>query len=130
MSLFKISKKADYALALLARLAEQEKGVRLSLADMEELGMPKSFMAKIGKNLVKAGILESREGKNGGYSLTKEPAETMVLEALKAVEGEVLPVNCSSCGVNEKCNQKGFMENLADELEELLSGYTLVDLLE
>lgn len=129
MSLFKLTKKADYALSLLALLAGKTKSERVSLSDMEKMGMPKAFMAQIGKDLVAAGVLMSKEGKGGGYFLVKKPGETTIKKALIAVEGEILPVDCGGCGVSEGCGQKGFMGNLADEIGELLSGYTLVDLL-
>jgi len=130
MSLFKLTKRADYALALLALLAREPKGERVSLSNMETMGMPKAFMAQIAKDLVNGGVLESKEGKGGGYSLAKEPGETTVKEALEVVEGEVLPVDCGSCGVNEDCNQKGFMADFANEISDMLESYTLVDLLE
>jgi len=130
MSLFKLTKRADYALALLALLSERPRGERISLSEMESLGMPRAFMAQIAKDLVAGGILVSKEGKGGGYFLAKEPGEITVKEALEVLEGEVLPVDCGSCEVSDKCSQKGFMSNLGDEISEMLESYTLIDLLE
>lgn len=129
MSLFKLTKRADYALALLALLAKKTKGERVSLSDMETEGMPRAFMAQIAKDLVVGGVLKSKEGKGGGYSLLKEPGEITVKEALEVVEGEVLPVDCDGCEANDKCNQKNFMAGFADEIGEMLESYTLIDLL-
>lgn len=129
MSLFRLTKRADYALALLALLSGKPKGERVSLSDMESLGMPRAFMAQIAKDLVSGKILISKEGKGGGYSLVKEPGEVTVREALEVLEGEILPVDCSGCGASEGCNQKGFMAGFADEIGEMLSSYTLIDLL-
>ncbi|NQS89366.1 Rrf2 family transcriptional regulator, partial [Patescibacteria group bacterium] len=94
MSLFKLTKRADYALALLAMLAKRPKGEKVSLSEMKSLGMPRAFMAQIAKDLVTGGVLISKEGKGGGYSLLKEPGEISVKEALEVLEGEVLPVDC------------------------------------
>jgi Rrf2 family protein len=129
MSLFKLTKRADYALALLALLAKKTKGERVSLSDMKAEGMPKAFMAQIAKDLVVGGVLKSKEGKGGGYSLLKEPGEVTVKEALEVVEGEVLPVDCDDCEASKKCNQKSFMAGFADEIGEMLESYTLIDLL-
>ena len=128
MSLFKLTKRADYALALLALLSKKPMGKRVSLSDMERLGMPRAFMAQIAKDLVSGGILLSKEGKGGGYSLSGEPGEITVKEALEVLEGEVLPVDCNDCEASEDCNQKGFMANLGDEIGDMLSSYTLIDL--
>jgi Rrf2 family protein len=128
MSLFKLTKRADYALALLALLSKRPKGERVSLSQMESLGMPRAFMAQIANDLVGGGILISKEGKGGGYSLLKEPGEVSVKEALEVVEGEILPTDCGNCGASKKCSQKGFMANFADEIGQMLSSYTLIDL--
>lgn len=130
MSLFKLTKRADYALALLELLAKKPKGERVSLSEMEALGLPRAFMAQIGKDLVAGGVLESKEGKGGGYFLIREPGEVTVKEALKVLEGEVLPADCSNCEASGECNQKDFMVNLGDEISEMLDSYTLIDLLE
>ena len=130
MSLFKLTKRADYALALLALLSKKSKGERVSLSEMEDRGMPRAFMAQIAKDLVTGGVLVSKEGKGGGYSLAREPGEITVKEALEVLEGEVLPVDCNNCEACDKCNQKDFMVNLADEISEMLNSYTLIDLLE
>ncbi len=130
MSLFKLTKRADYALALLALLAKKPKGKRVSLSEMESLGMPRAFMAQIAKDLVNGGILVSKEGRGGGYSLVNEPGEVTVKEALEVLEGEVLPTDCNKCGASKKCSQKGFMANFADEIGQMLNSYMLIDLIE
>ena len=128
MSLFKLTKRADYALSLLALLSGNPKGERVSLSQMESLGMPKAFMAQIAKDLVDGKVLISKEGKGGGYSLVKEPGEVTVKEALEVLEGEILPVDCNDCGASDGCSQKSFMAGFADEIGEMLSSYTLIDL--
>lgn len=116
MSLFKLTKRADYALALLALLSKKPRKERVSLSEMETLGMPRAFMAQIAKDLVVGGILVSKEGKGGGYSLANEPGEITVKKALEVLEGEVLPADCSGCEVSGKCEQKSFMASLGDEI--------------
>ena len=98
--MFTLTKRADYGLALLSILAEKGRGGRVSLKDLSELGMPRAFMAKIAIALVEAGILNSKEGKGGGFSLNYEPKEIQIKEALEAIEGEVEPVCCGGCPVD------------------------------
>jgi Rrf2 family protein len=128
MSLFKLTKRTDYALALLALLAKKPKGERVSLSEMEKEGLPRAFMAQIAKDLTIGGVLISKEGKGGGYSLANEPGEVTVKEALEVLEGKVSPADCDRCEANERCNQKGFMANLSDEISDMLSSYSLIDL--
>lgn len=116
-------------MALLSVLAQKGRGGRVSLKDLSELGMPRAFMGKIAGSLVEAGILNSKEGKGGGFSLNYDPGEVQIKEALEAIEGEVEPVSCKSCPMTGGCGQQGFMDRLTDEIVELLEKYTLEDLI-
>lgn len=92
------------------------------------MGLPRAFMAKIAISLVEAGILNSKEGKGGGYGLNYDPKEIQLREALEAIEGEVEPVVCIDCPVEGGCNQRGFMDRLTSKIEGLLESYSLADL--
>lgn len=127
--MFTLTKKADYGMALLSILAQKGRGGRVSLKELSEMGMPKAFMAKIAISLVEAGILNSKEGKGGGFSLNYEPKEIQVKEALEAIEGEVEPVSCSGCPAGDCCSQQDFMGRLTEEINKLLEKYTLEDLI-
>ena len=126
--MFTLTKKADYGLSLLTILAGRGRDGRISLKELSSLGMPRAFMAKIASSLVEAGILNSKEGRGGGYSLNYEPKEIQVREALEAVEGEVAPVSCGVCPVKGECGQEDFMGELTEEMNKLLEKYTLADL--
>ena len=126
--MFTLTKKADYGMALLSVLAQRGRGGRVSLKELSDLGMPRAFMSKIAGSLVEAGILNSKEGKGGGFSLNYEPKEVQVREALEAIEGEVAPVNCESCPMEGGCGQQTLMDKLTVQIEELLEKYTLADL--
>jgi len=127
--MFTLTKKADYGLALLSVLAQKGRSGRVSLKELAESGMPRAFMAKIAGSLVEAGILNSREGRGGGFSLNYEPREVQIKEALEAIEGEVEPVSCEHCPMTGGCNQQGFMNRLTGQIEGLLEKYTLEDLI-
>lgn len=134
MSLFNVTKKADYGLLMLAALAQKGRGVKVSVRELAEAhGLPRAFTAQIGKALVEAGIVGSQEGRFGGYFLLYEPEEVEVKEALEAIEGDVSPVICTIkpgvCPVEEMCSQKTFMGRFTKEIETMLSNYTLADLI-
>lgn len=97
--MFTLTKRADYGLSLLSTLAEKGRGGRVSLKDLADLGMPRAFMAKIATPLIEAGILNSKEGKGGGFALNYDPKEIQIREALEAIEGKVEPVCCGGCPV-------------------------------
>ena len=126
--MFTLTKKADYGLSMLSVLALRGQKGRVNLKELAEMGMPRAFMSKIAASLVDAGILNSREGRGGGYGLNYEPKEIQVREALEAIEGEVEPVVCEGCPVGCRCEQTGFMDKLTMDINSLLEKYTLADL--
>ena len=127
--MFSLTKKADYGLSLLSALSAREKGDRMSLSDLADLGMPRAFAGKIASSLVEAGIINAKEGRGGGDALNYRPEEIQVKEVLEAVEGEVDPTDCEVCPVSGGCGQVGFMGRLADDINGVLERYTLADLI-
>lgn len=127
--MFTLTKRADYGLSLLSVLAEKGRGGRVSLKYLADLGMPRAFMAKIATPLIEAGIINSKEGKGGGFALNYEPKEIQIKEALEAIEGEVEPVVCSGCPVEGDCVQQDFMGRLTGDINKVLDKYTLEDLI-
>jgi len=127
--MFTLTKKADYGLSMLTVLAARGRKGRVNLRELSEMGMPRAFMSKIAVSLVEAGILNSREGKGGGYGLNYKPKEIQIKEALEAIEGEVEPVTCEGCPMGCNCGQMGFMNKLTEDINKLLEKYTLKDLI-
>jgi len=127
--MFTFTKKADYGLALLTVLSERGRGGRVSLKELSEMGLPRAFVAKIATSLVEVGIINSKEGKGGGFALNYEPEEVMVREALEAIEGEVETAECENCPASGGCGQQGFMEHLTEDINGVLERYTLADLI-
>jgi Rrf2 family protein len=59
----------------------------LSTTDISKyLSIPKPTLVKILQNLNAANIIETKEGKNGGIRLKKEPSKITILEILEAME--------------------------------------------
>lgn len=59
----------------------------LSTADISKfLSIPKPTLVKILQNLNVANIIETKEGKQGGIRLMKDPSKITVLEILEATE--------------------------------------------
>lgn len=78
---------AEYALHCLLWLIDRRLPAASS-KDLAELqGVSPAMMAKIMPKLEKAGLVESRSGITGGYTLSHEPDSISVLEILDAVEG-------------------------------------------
>lgn len=53
------------------------------------------YLEQIFQNLKRAGLLKSKRGPHGGYSLSRKPDEITVLDILNATEQDVLLVDCA-----------------------------------
>ena len=107
--MFTMSNKTDYGLILLGQLRKEEKFVPLAEL-VEKTHLPQRFIARIASDLVKAGILMSREGKVGGYKVAKKLTDINLLDYLKIFEGNVETVKCNAgkynCRFEEFCQHK------------------------
>ncbi|GGI80954.1 Rrf2 family transcriptional regulator [Deinococcus wulumuqiensis] len=79
------SQTAEYALRAAVVLAEQ--GRALSAAELARLSeVPPPYLFKVMGQLVRAGVATAQRGKNGGYRLSRLPADITVLEVVNAVD--------------------------------------------
>ena len=69
--------------------------------------LPRAFLGKIMKDLVRAGMLTSARGPTGGYSLACEPGDICILEIKEAIEGtgelERCAVGLDPCSDDTPC---------------------------
>ena len=88
----KISVKVDYACRVLAEMARLH-GTG-ALAQIEQLAaaeaVPSNFLAQILGALRDAGLVISKRGIQGGYTLARPPEQITLYDILTAVDGELL----------------------------------------
>jgi Rrf2 family protein len=107
----KISKKGEYALKALINLAiNYDRGIGVTLINdiSEAENIPPKYLEHILLNLKKAGILVSKRGVGGGYTLARSPADITLGEILRMVEGPLAPVNCVSKSAHVNCPQEKY----------------------
>ncbi len=99
-----ISNKAKYALRALLAIAAQDAGDALTSIEIAKRHrIPHKFLEQILLDLKKAGILESRRGKLGGYVMLR-PADTITFgEVLRIFEGPLAPLPCLSRNAYRRC---------------------------
>jgi Rrf2 family protein len=88
----KISNRGLYALKALTHLAEAyERGlVKIhEIADEEQI--PEKFLEGILVTLKNARIVTSQRGRDGGYRLRRAPAEVLLGEVVRIVDGPLAP---------------------------------------
>jgi Rrf2 family protein len=130
----KITKRGDYALRAAIYIASQPPGKIVELSDISDSqSIPRSFLAKIMQQMVKAGIIESHMGINGGFSLAKPAGDVSFYDVLKAAEGPVNINACldedGSCAFENRCSIHSFLESLQDDMKTKMKSQTLADML-
>ncbi len=88
----RISQKLDYAQRAVLQLAKCYDGKTVSRLDdiSEREAIPSSFLVQILADLRKAGIVQSKRGKLGGYLLAVPPAEISLASVIEAVEPQLV----------------------------------------
>ncbi len=132
MSSFRFRKKTEYGMMMVSLLAKAGKGGLVSVRNMQDSGLPRSFLVKIARDLIKAKLVVAKEGRGGGYSLAKEPTEITLKQVVEAVDGQVSTAGClvhgaKKCPLADHCPHRTMMEKLTEEIGSILSKYKLAD---
>jgi Rrf2 family protein len=97
------------------------------------------YLEQIFKVLKKAGLLRSKRGPQGGYSLARLPAEITLLDIITATEGRIALLDCSEEGDGNKgestpcermkhCVTQSFWAEAGQHLETYFASVTLKDI--
>lgn len=132
MSSFRFRKKTEYGMMMMSLLAKEGKDGLVSVRAMQENGLPRSFLVKIARDLIKAKLIIAKEGRGGGYSLAKDPNLVTLKEVVEAIDGEVATTSCmihgtKKCPLADKCPHKSMLGKLTEEINGILSKYKLAD---
>ncbi len=84
-----VTSKSRYAVVALAELARSGAEPVPIGQIAERRGMPVQFLEQLFSTLRRAGILDSRRGAKGGYTLARPPEQITVLEVVQALDGVV-----------------------------------------
>lgn len=90
-----VSRKVDYGLRAMVRLAQNPPGSVMSFRDIAACeGIPDDYLAKIMRSLVVGELVRSTRGPRGGYRLARPPADLTILDVIEAVDGPIAINEC------------------------------------
>jgi Rrf2 family cysteine metabolism transcriptional repressor len=93
------STKAEYGVRVMANLAARNGDAPVSLGSIAEAeGLPLAYLEHLVQRLRRAGLVESRRGAHGGYTLARPAGEITMAEVVAALEGEIAPIECITEG--------------------------------
>src|SRR5712691_10797608 len=133
--MLKLTKKADYGLMAMKHLAEHAQNGACSAKDVAEAyGIPQEALAKILQRLVKAGLLVSQHGTNGGYMLASDAAKISAFEVIRAIDGPLFITSCitvrGECDQTDRCTIREPLRRVNESIEQVLRRITISEMKE
>jgi len=129
------TKASEYAMLSLILLSQAKHPKDVDTIS-SELGISKSFLAKILQNLAKEGILNSFKGANGGFVLADKPSNLSIKYILESAEKRKVNVfECASprcdcpSSKGDGCKIWPMFNDLQGRIDEFLDQITLADIM-
>jgi Rrf2 family protein len=134
-----LSKKTKYAMIALIYLAK-EGGQRaiMSTEISTSEKIPQRFLENILLDLKKMGVLGSKLGKNGGYTLIKKPENIKLSDIVRYFEGAIALMSCVSekqyqpcefCKDESTCKIRLVFKEIRDTTFDILGKTSIQDLI-
>ena len=130
--MLKLSKLCDYAGVIMAQMAREPDKPMAATEIAQYTGLPHPTVSKTLKLLLRAGLLSSRRGAQGGYQLAHAPDAIRASDIIAAIEGPVAMTSCSSsepqCDIAAHCRVGDNWQRVSQAIHELLESVTLEQL--
>lgn len=125
----------DFSLRILIYLGAKQREELTTIQDISNAyGISKNHLMKVSHELGKAGYIETVRGRGGGIRLALKPEEINIGEVVRRMEDDFYLVECfnpsgGSCPISPVCGLKGVLGRALQAYLQVLSEYTLQDLL-
>lgn len=133
----KLSTKGRYGLRAFIDLAvcgESQPVSLTSIAQRQEISV--SYLEQLMAKLKRAGLVKSVRGVNGGYRLAMSADEISVGDVLRALEGDLTPVECAGidndikthCTGSSQCVSKIVWKRINDSINDTVDSIYIGEL--
>ncbi|MCW0001743.1 Rrf2 family transcriptional regulator [Pararhizobium sp. YC-54] len=130
-----LTKKGKYGLKALVDLAGLSPGETAFVSEVAlRNNIPKKFLDTIFPKLRNAGLLRSKKGPGGGYSLSRPAREVRIGHVIRVLDGPLAPIRCASrtayeacydCSNPHTCQVRSTMTEVCDAMASILDTMTL-----
>ncbi len=130
-----ITTRGEYGVRALYDLALHEgEGPIPSATIASRQQIPENYLSQLLLTLRKAGLVHSVRGPQGGHTLARSPEEIDLGEALTALEGPLIPMDCvnpdfTDCCLLDHCVIRDVWRDLKAATDDVLYSTTLADLI-
>ena len=127
----KLSTKGRYGLRAMIDLALHFDHEAVSISSQS---LSESYLEQLMSKLKKAGLVKSVRGAQGGYLPAKPADKISVGDILRALEGDLRPVDCpgilGECSGEDSCVTKYVWKRISDSINETVDNIFLSALVE
>ena len=130
----KISTKGRYGLRAVLDIAMHDDASSVSSIAARQF-ISENYLEKLISMLKKAGIVNSLRGAQGGYVLARPAEEISVGEVLRALEGDLNPVDCAEidgsgemCDGADTCVTKFVWKRISDSINQAVDNLMIAEL--
>jgi Rrf2 family transcriptional regulator, iron-sulfur cluster assembly transcription factor len=132
MSLMQIPRKSEYALRAMIYLADRPGGIARGSEVAAREHIPKYYLEKVIRQLMRGGLVRARRGPGGGYQLARPASEISFRDIIEAAEGPITLNVCtdgsSSCALQPTCRMYRVWERGQRMLLDMFSDTTLQEI--
>jgi Rrf2 family protein len=133
MAFMQIPRRVDYGLRAVIYLAGQEPDKCCSITEIaQQQGVPKNFLEKIIQDLMRAGLIRSKRGSCGGYTLARPPEMISFREVVEAIDGPIAVNACMEqqvgCDQLPRCSMVNVWREVQDKVIEIFGRTTIAAL--
>jgi FeS assembly SUF system regulator len=130
--MMRIGKLTDYATVILATLAGDRERLLNASTVAERTHIAAPTVAKLLKQMHRAGLLNSTRGTHGGYQLSRSPDAISAAAILDALEGPIALTDCSvgvgNCCLEHSCQVSRTWQRLNAAIRKSLAEISLAQL--
>lgn len=132
--MLQLTSRGNYGILAVYYIASQAPQEFISIEEIAKNGdIPKPYLSKILQNLCRGGILCSRRGSGGGFSLARPPWEISLKDIVEIIEGKVALVHCLAnpprCDNSVNCPISPVWLEVQNIILEIIANITVEDII-
>jgi len=127
-----LTRDTDYAIRALCCIASKEEVISVTHLS-GELDMPHAFLRKILQKLTSGGVLTSRRGRRGGFSISRPAEKISVLDIVELFQGRIFLTEHvfrgRMCPRIDACKFRRRLDGIESQVLKALKGITIASIM-
>lgn len=127
------SKTASYSLNILSYMAINEEVSMSARYLHDKLSIPYPYLRQVLRNLSQHGFIQSKRGRNGGFTFTRPKENISIADIIDATDGLISLNNCflgfTKCPFDNQCSMHNEWEKTRNSILKVLKETSLANII-